>query len=260
MKKLLSVLIAATMLMSLVPASLAEEASATRDALVSGIGSAAAGCVSSLSLDYYLYGTDTVWPSSVADQLPSRFDLRDRGVVPAIRNQGNWGTCWGFAAVAASEISILSSTGLTVEEYAVQKGFDMDLSEKHLAWFGNNHMPLLSDYAEGEYPYAASVAGEGVWHTNDDTAPSTARFGTGGQLGYASSVFANAMGPVAESQYPYQANDGSTSIAADWSLTEADRFQTGAELKNARILPSPSQRDEDGNYVYLAAGTEAIKQ
>lgn len=41
------------------------------------------------------------WPN-VYLAMPDSFDLRDLGVVPEIRNQGNWGTCWGFAAIAAS--------------------------------------------------------------------------------------------------------------------------------------------------------------
>ena len=258
MKKLLSLLLAAAMLLSLIPGSMAE--GTDREILVEEIAEVSADVVRSLSQDIYLYNDDTVWPASVADTLPASFDLRSRGVVPAIRNQSTWGTCWGFAAIAACETSMLSTIGLTVEEYAEKMGFELDLSEKHLAWFGNNHMPLLTDYAEGEYPYAESLAGEGIWHTNDALEPSEARYGTGGQLGYASSVLANGMGPVLESMYPYLANDGTTSRSADWSLSESDRFAMGAELKNARILPSPAQRDADGNYVYLEAGTEAIKQ
>ena len=260
MKKFLSLLLAAAMLVSLVPVSLAEGADA-HDTMVEKIATTAASVVRNTSYaDLYLYSADTVWPSSAEDQLPASFDLRDRGVVPAVRNQGNWGSCWGFSAIAASEISILSTLGLTVEEYAARKGFEMDLSERHLAWFGNNHLPLLTDYAEGEYPYNETIAGEGVWHTADALTPSAARYGSGGYAGYASSVFANGMGPVPESLYPYSANDGSMSIGADWTLEESDRFALGAELKEARILPTPAQRDSDGNYYYLQAGTEAIKQ
>ena len=259
MKKLLSLLLAAAMLVSAIPASLAEDDG--QNELTGKIIDAATEFVPDLTgVDFYVYGDDTVWPASVADALPASFDLRDRGVVPEVRNQGNWGSCWGFAAIGACEISILSSMGLTVEQYAEKKGFDMDLSERHLAWFANNHMPLLSDYPEGEYPYFESVAGEGIWHTVDDLTPSAAKYNSGGNLAYASSVFANGMGPVHESVYPYQANDGTLSIGADWTLPEEDRFAMGAELKNARILPSPSQRDENGEYYYLEAGTEAIKQ
>ena len=259
MKKLLSLLLAAAMLVSLLPASLAEETA--HDIMIGKLADTASDVVRDISNhELYLYDRDTVWPTSTADRLPAAFDLRDRGVVPAVRDQGNWGSCWAFAAIGASEISLLTTAGLTVEEYAEKKGFELDLSEKHLAWFGNTHMPLLTDYAEGEYPYAESVAGEGIWHTLDELSPSAARLSSGGNLGYASSIFANGMGPVTESMYPYLSNEGTASIGADWTLTESDRFVMGVELKDANILPSPAQRDEDGKYVYLEAGTEAIKQ
>ena len=53
------------------------------------------------------------------ETLPESFDLRsvdtdgdgvgDRCYVPPVRQQNPFGTCWGFAATAASEISILGS-------------------------------------------------------------------------------------------------------------------------------------------------------
>jgi C1A family cysteine protease len=48
-------------------------------------------------------------------QLPSKFDLRERGVVTPVKNQGSWGTCWTFDASATAEASILSSMGTTCE-------------------------------------------------------------------------------------------------------------------------------------------------
>lgn len=43
--------------------------------------------------DYNLY-QNMKWTKTLK-ALPSSFDLRNNGVVPEIRNQGNWGTCWG---------------------------------------------------------------------------------------------------------------------------------------------------------------------
>ena len=36
------------------------------------------------------------------EALPSSYDLRDKGVVTPVKRQNPWGTCWGFAAIAAS--------------------------------------------------------------------------------------------------------------------------------------------------------------
>ncbi|MBO7669637.1 MAG: hypothetical protein J6S60_03520, partial [Oscillospiraceae bacterium] len=102
--------------------------------------------------------TELQW-TSVADTFPEKFDLRDRGTVTPVRAQNPWGTCWSFATVAASENSILNSLGLTTDTYREKYGEELDLSEKHLAWFTTQALPALQDYPEGDYPSEASQAG-----------------------------------------------------------------------------------------------------
>lgn len=55
--------------------------------------------------------------------LPQRYDLRETGVIGPMRNQGSYGTCWAFSALASVESGLLSRFPLA------------DLSERHLAWF-----------------------------------------------------------------------------------------------------------------------------
>lgn len=66
-------------------------------------------------------------------KLPDKFDLRDYGYVTPVKNQGLLGTCWGFAAIAAAETSILSELGLSYEQFREVCGYDLDLSENQLA-------------------------------------------------------------------------------------------------------------------------------
>ena len=66
--------------------------------------------------------SELLWTSS-GDAFPEKFDLRDRGVVTSVKDQSPWGTCWSFATMGASEASILSSMGLTAEEYAEKYGY-----------------------------------------------------------------------------------------------------------------------------------------
>lgn len=192
---------------------------------------------------------------------PERFDLREEGVVPEIRNQGNWGTCWGFAAISASEISILSKLGMTAERYQEAAGHEMNLSEKHLAWFGTGHLPLEDENGEGAYPYPEirSQAGEGTYQRDAQEQGQAARYNNGGFMMYASGVFAAGIGPRLEEEFPYQAADGTASTAADWTIGEENRFGLTYELESSHVLPSPAGRNADGQYMYNALGTAAIK-
>ena len=260
-KKLLAAGLAAAMLLSTGATAFAEDAqNDAMDELIAIMKESAVETVKNQGDSGDLY-PNMEW-TSVADTLPASFDLRSRGVVPEVRNQQSWGTCWGFASIAASEISILSKLGLTTEEYKELYGKEMDLSEKHLAWFATNHLPALDAYPEGEYLYAGNEnqAGEGIWYADEETDANSVHYRFGGMMGFASSSFANGIGPASEEDYPYAAADGSTSTAGDWTLQESDRFNSAYALDHSRFLPSPSGRDEDGNYVYNAAGTEAIKE
>lgn len=151
-----------------------------------------------------------------------------------------WGTCWGFAAIAASETSILSKLGKTYEETG------LDLSEHHLTYFSRTH---LQD--------GSCQDGEGVHMINDEMT-----FNTGGLMFTAASIFSTGIGPVEEEFVPYRGKNSSTinrqfinycySKDDDWSLPADIEFMTAFELRESSLLPETAVYDTaddsyDGN-------------
>lgn len=102
------------------------------------------------------------------------------------------------------------------------------------------------------YPTLEAQAGEGIWLRDEETDGQAAHYNNGGLMAYVSGLFAAGMGPNLEADYPYQAANGTSSTAEDWTLDDSDRFILTYELENSSILPNPSQRDAEGNYVYNA--------
>lgn len=62
--------------------------------------------------------------------LPTVYDAREEGYLPAVRNQGSWGACWSFSLLGAMEVSAIRDMGIASDA--------IDLSERHLAYFGYN--------------------------------------------------------------------------------------------------------------------------
>ena len=195
--------------------------------------------------------SELTW-TSVADTFPEKFDLRERGTVTPVKSQSPWGTCWSFATIAASETSILESFGLTTKSYRERFGEDLDLSEKHLAWFTTKALPDVSEYPHGEYPYDESQAGEGLHFMEEgDQEP----FNMGGNYYLSTTSLSDGIGILKEKYAPYCNSEGNAEKAGDWSLPEDQRYSVSFELEGVNLLPSPATWDDH----YRPEGTEAIK-
>ena len=59
--------------------------------------------------------------------IPTRYDLRERGRVSGVRNQGSYGTCWSFAALGAMESVLLpeESCQFAVDHMTLNNGFNL---------------------------------------------------------------------------------------------------------------------------------------
>lgn len=186
-------------------------------------------------------GTDMY--SDIGDDLPEKVDLRERGVVTPVKLQNPFGTCWAFGAIAASETSILSEMGQTYEQT------QMDLSEKHLAWFIAN--PLKDEYS--------AQNGEGICQYEEMSSASF--YKSGGLRFYASSMFSQGVGPATEEEYPYKGKKGLInryvnsdgdlvdycySDKDDWSIDLSKRFERKYKLEDSIILGGIVYQDEEG--------------
>ena len=218
-------------------------------------------------------------PASFAEQaedaeaLPESFDLRsvdtdgdgvgDRCYVPPVRQQNPFGTCWGFAATAASEISILGS----ILDYDPDAWKTIDLSEKQMVYF--SHVPL----ADENNPQN----GEGLMTEGKDA---KSIYNTGGYPFLAASAYAQGIGPSNEDSeaygdlFRYYGKEKNTiqryimgeyrnfcySDTDDWSIPEEYRFARDYYLKESVLLPSPAHEGALGPYAYNPEANRLIKE
>ena len=119
-----------------------------------------------------------------SSDFPEQFDLRDQGLVTPVKFQNPFGTCWGFAAIAAAESSILGSPDPEVRgDYTKDT---LDLSEKHLVYFVSKAIDDPDNPQNGEGS-----------HSNANVTLAD-KLNMGGMIFMATNMFASGLGPVVE--------------------------------------------------------------
>lgn len=170
-----------------------------------------------------------------SDALPSRFDLRDYGVVTPVKRQNPWGSCWSFGGIAAAETSILTSLGMTCEEYREKTGTEFDLSEKHLIWYASHPITALTN---------DSQVGEGLYFVGMEDDP-IAAYKNGGKGVYVTTLFSSGVGPVFEEAFPYQGAEGLTDAAFMEKYPEKNREQMIQGIEQELGLPKKNMTLKD---------------
>ena len=140
--------------------------------------------------------------------LPSAYDSRELQLVTPVKNQGNYGTCWAFAASSCVETALIKK-GLADNT--------IDLSEDHLVWFGKNS--LVTDASDG-------TVGDGEAYSDTDSA-----FQAGGTWMDSVSAYARGSGPVYDADYPYATGswDESHRYNAEFRVTDCSAIDYTAE-------------------------------
>lgn len=137
---------------------------------------------------------------------PSSYNMKDRGELPAVRDQGKWGTCWAHAAICSLESNMIKK-GLA--------STSVDYAERHLAYFAHKRNATLGD-------------GVDIY----DTANGWGWYGAG-QYNESIAALSGWYGAAAESDYPYSAR-GSMS-----DLAESHRSSSVCHVTAMNILETP---------------------
>ncbi|MDR1790179.1 MAG: lectin like domain-containing protein [Propionibacteriaceae bacterium] len=168
-----------------------------------------------------------------AATLPAQYDLRTAKpqLVDAVRDQGNYGTCWGFGATAVASASLVhNSLASSV----------VPLSPKHLAYAVSGAFGLHSTVSD--------------LYTNSSEAPMM----LGGYFELTMSAWSNWMGPRTEASFPYP-----TSGPPDPSpiTTKAQIYSADYHLDEAYTLPGPYAAGSNKlNSDFVEANVTAVKE
>ena len=112
--------------------------------------------------------------------LPTYYNNYENGQLPPLRNQSPYNTCWAFSTIAAIEADLIHDGKASP---------DIDLSELHLAYFTTHNFADEKNCNAG------------------DTVTDQSQYGylhQGGDVSLAGMMAINMLGPVYESEVPYE--------------------------------------------------------
>lgn len=158
--------------------------------------------------------------------IPSSYVL-DKSIYPDVRDQGNYGTCWSFAALGLSEFDLITkgSADKTI-----------DLSELQLAYFTYNSVidPL------------GGTAGDQSQYYNGSTDYSY--LNRGGMYEYAVRRLSQWSGATNENDVPYNTSNINTVLNNGLSAEYAYSKDI-AHLENAYVLSLKNNRDDVKKFI-----------
>ena len=115
----------------------------------------AADAIEQNSLENTLVSSAAAGSVTVSD-LPASYDARKEGLVTTVKNQGSYGTCWAFGAMAAVETNILLNGG-TRMEYARNIYFNSPETKVYLTKNAPTCVVRGTATMDGKNPYDGTI-------------------------------------------------------------------------------------------------------
>ncbi len=158
------------------------------------------------------FDSDSLSKNRASETLPEKVDLRDfngKNLVTSVKNQSATGTCWAFAANAASEVSVANS---------LSSSATADFSPFQTAYFAYDALSSDKTKLQGT---EVSQAGEGIYWSNS-LYKAIYALNIGGTTKQASSEFFSGVGVSKATDIPFPEISLSTGYLLS-SLTQEQR-------------------------------------
>ena len=166
--------------------------------------------------------------AEIEETLPSKFDLRSKGLVTSIKDQKNYGMCWSFSAVHC------------IENRLIARKPQVDLSEWHLAYYTYSQ--------KFGFPLAMNTDMEDV-------------FQQGGNYYIMAPMLTSWTGPVSEAVFPFDdrtvlnpdADWDEVRSQAEYHVSDAELFTYHIEDDNFQAqLEAVQQKIWQGNVISMS--------
>ncbi|MCR5809566.1 MAG: InlB B-repeat-containing protein [Clostridiales bacterium] len=198
------------------------------------------------------------------DALPPKYDSRDYNYITAVRNQGNYGTCWTFGTMAPIEAYMIKH-GIINGATGAAAATSMDLSEYHLAWFAYTNAYDAEGMLTGDKTTCIPSVAGGSSYLDMGGNFAVATFTVMRWEGAASETtsalqYSNASTSGLDSQYAYDYNVAHVTDATWISVSDADAVKQAIMEYGAGTISyfhdSSYLNSSTGGY-YYNAGTNS---
>ena len=187
-----------------------------------------------MPVDYTVEKIDAI-PADTAgeenkESVPAKYTRSDNPYISTIKNQGNWGTCWAFAAMAMAESAYK-------KQHIEEENNEIDLSEKQFVQFFYNREDIVLEGPDG------GLAGD--YNKNGNATRSQ----QGGNFFFSAFALANWKGAADEAEHATLAYDPYETYKEqdkdDMGISKEYAYADALHLQNASWMSLNKDPNED---------------